>query len=53
MRSCGPPTAIKIVAISFGYPSELEGKTLLLTALHSWIKGHGEVRLVLTQKFHL
>ena len=53
MRSCGPPTAIKIVAISFEYPSELEGKTRLLKALHSWIKGDGEVRLVLTQKLHL
>lgn len=53
MRSCEPPKAIKVVAISFGYPSELKGKTLLLKTLHSWIKGDGEIRLVLAQKLHL
>lgn len=34
----------------FGYPLELEGKTLLLKIPYTWVMGHGENKMVLTWK---
>lgn len=45
--------AMQVIAICFGLHIELDGETLLLTAPHISVTGHGKIELILTRKLML
>lgn len=46
------PKTLQAIAITLGYPLELDSKILLLKILHSWVIEHREIKLILTWKLH-